>query len=103
MKPTPNPRLQRTRAARSPLSRQPLAAARYTDVVKDITEIRKLPVTERLQLVGEIWDSILEDPDLLPVSDGLARELDARLAAHRSDPTGSVPWEVVDREVFGAD
>jgi putative addiction module component (TIGR02574 family) len=71
--------------------------------VKDIAEIRKLPVTERLHLVGEIWDSILEDPDLLPVSGELARELDARLAAHRADPRGSVPWEVVDREVFGAD
>ena len=71
--------------------------------MKDIAEIRKLPVPERLQLVGEIWDSILEDPDLLPVSTELARELDARLAAHRADPSDSIPWEVADREVFGAD
>ena len=71
--------------------------------MKDIAEIRKLPVSERLQLVGEIWDSILEDHDLLPVSDELARELDARLAAHYADPAGSIPWEVVEREVFGAD
>jgi putative addiction module component (TIGR02574 family) len=71
--------------------------------VRDIAEIRKLPVSERLQLVGEIWDSILDDPDLLPVSNELARELEARLAEHRADPAGSIPWEVVDREVFGAD
>jgi len=35
--------------------------------VKDIAEIRKLPIPERLQLVGQIWDSILDDPALLPV------------------------------------
>jgi putative addiction module component (TIGR02574 family) len=71
--------------------------------VKDIAEIRRLPVAERLQLVGEIWDSILEDPELLPVSEELALELKARLAAHRADPASSVSWEIVDREVFGAD
>ena len=67
----------------------------------DIAEIRKLPVPERLQLVGEIWDSILEDPTLLPVSNELARELEARLQAHREDPSSSEPWESVDRKVFG--
>ncbi len=71
--------------------------------VKDIAEIRKLPVTERLQLVGEIWDSILEDPDLLPVSDELIQLLENRLAAYRADPSTAVPWEEVEREVFGAD
>ena len=71
--------------------------------MNDLTEIRKLPVAERLHLVAEIWDSILEDPDLLPVSDELVRELNARLAAHKADPTSGVPWEVIDREVFGVD
>jgi putative addiction module component (TIGR02574 family) len=71
--------------------------------VKDIAEIRKLPLPERLQLVGEIWDSILEDPALLPVSEELVRELEARLAAHRADPGGAEPWNKVDREVFGDD
>ena len=71
--------------------------------MKDITEIRKLPLPERLQLVGEIWDSILEDPALLPVSDELARELELRLAAHRADPDSSRAWESVDREIFGSE
>lgn len=71
--------------------------------MKDITEIRKLPAPERLQLVGEIWDSILDDPALLPVSDQLARELELRLAAHRENPESSQPWESVDREIFGTE
>jgi len=69
--------------------------------VNDLAEIRKLPVAERLHLVAEIWDSILEDPDLLPVSAELVRELQTRLNAHKADPASAVPWEVIDREVFG--
>ena len=71
--------------------------------MKDIAEIRKLPVPERLQLVGEIWDSILEDPSLLPVSEELAPELETRLQAHRKDPGTSESWDSVDREVFGTE
>ena len=71
--------------------------------MKDIAEIRKLPIPERLQLVGEIWDSILDDPALLPVSDQLARDLELRLAAHRANPESSHAWESVDREIFGAE
>jgi putative addiction module component (TIGR02574 family) len=71
--------------------------------VKDIAEISKLPLPERLRLVGAIWETILDDPALLPVSEELARELELRLAAHRADPGSSQSWETVDREVFGSD
>ena len=71
--------------------------------MKDIADILKLPITERLQLVGEIWDSILEDPDLLPVSQELIQDLEQRLAAYRRDPASAIAWEDVDREVFGSD
>ena len=71
--------------------------------MRDIAEIRKLPLPERLQLVGEIWNSILEDPSLLPVSEELARELEVRLEAHRDDTDSSKPWDSVDREIFGAE
>ena len=71
--------------------------------MRNIAEIRELSVPERLQLVGEIWDSILESPELLPLSEELARELEKRLQAHRTAPESSQPWEAVDREVFGTD
>jgi len=71
--------------------------------VTDIAEIRKLPVPERLRLVGEIWESILDSPDLLPVSDELVTELHRRLDAHLAAPENSEPWESVDRKIFGDD
>ena len=71
--------------------------------MRDITEIRKLPVPERLQLVREIWDSILDDPALLPVSSETQRELERRLQAHQADRDSSEDWAIVDREIFGAE
>ncbi|HEV7242895.1 MAG TPA: addiction module protein [Thermoanaerobaculia bacterium] len=71
--------------------------------MKNIAEIRKLPLPERLQLIGEIWDSIVENPTLLPVSEELARELEIRLAVHRADPSSAQAWDIVDHEVFGSD
>lgn len=69
----------------------------------DIDEIRKLSVPERLQLVGEIWDSILDAPELLQLSDEFARELQNRLEEHRASPDSSESWESVDRQIFGVD
>ena len=68
--------------------------------MKDIADIRNLPVSERLQLVGQIWESILDDPELLPVSPELLRDLQHELAEHRRDPASSIPWEEVEREAF---
>lgn len=75
--------------------------SRVTDI--GIGEIRKMSVPERLQLVGKIWDSILDAPELLPVSEELARELQKRLEAHHASPESSESWESVDQRVFGVD
>jgi putative addiction module component (TIGR02574 family) len=71
--------------------------------MKDISEIRKLPVPERLVLVAEIWDSIVEESAGLPLSPEVAAELDRRLDEHRRNPHDSVPWSEVRKEVFGND
>ena len=64
---------------------------------KSIEELRKLPVSERLQLVADLWDSIAEDPpeEVFPVTQELAEELDRRLAQFEADPESSLPWEEV--------
>ncbi len=71
--------------------------------VRDLSELRKLTLPERLKLVGDLWDSILEDPGHLPVPDELTCELQARLAAHQADPRTSESWASVERTVFGDD
>ena len=54
--------------------------------MKDISDIRLLPVPERLELVAEIWDTIIEESDDLPVSTALSAELERRLEEHRANP-----------------
>lgn len=56
-------------------------------------EIRQLSVPERLQLLEDIWDSILEDEQDLPsLSDAQKAELDRRLEAYDADPARAIPW-----------
>ena len=62
---------------------------------------RSLPISERIELVEDIWDSIAEETaNSLPLTDEERAELDRRYAAHLADPTNSVPWEQVRQELF---
>ena len=47
--------------------------------------LRELPITERIQLVEDLWDSIADDQDVLSLSDAQREELDRRLDAYETD------------------
>lgn len=66
------------------------------------TEYMKLSVSERLQLVEDIWDSIdAEAPDdALGLSEAQKAELHRRVAEHQADPSSSIPWEQVRAKLF---
>ena len=62
---------------------------------------RSLPISARIELVEDIWDSIAEETaDSMVITDEERAELDRRSAAHLADPTSSVPWEQVRQELF---
>ena len=64
-------------------------------------EYMKLSVSERIQLVEDIWDSIAaEAPDTVELSQAQITELHRRLAAHRADPSTAIPWEQVRSKLF---
>jgi putative addiction module component (TIGR02574 family) len=52
-------------------------------------------VEQRLELIGELWDSIPNSPGELPVPELHREELKRRLAAADSDPDAAIPWEEV--------
>jgi putative addiction module component (TIGR02574 family) len=59
----------------------------------------KLSIAERLQLVEDIWDSIAEETESLPLTDAQKAELDRRLEQYRRDPDSAIPWEQVRQDL----
>jgi putative addiction module component (TIGR02574 family) len=55
----------------------------------------RLPVSERIQLVQEIWDSIVAESAAVPVTRKQKAELDRRLADVEARPAAERPWSVV--------
>jgi putative addiction module component (TIGR02574 family) len=58
-------------------------------------EILSLSVSDRLQLLEEIWDSLIETPEAIPVSDVQRKELARRRRAHARNPSAAKSWAQV--------
>jgi putative addiction module component (TIGR02574 family) len=57
-------------------------------------ELMELTAEERVELVGELWDSI--GPERLPsLTAEELDELDRELAEHKADPSGAQSWDTV--------
>ena len=57
--------------------------------------IKQLSVAERLDLITELWDSIPDSLEELPIPEWHRAELERRLAAADANPDGAIPWEEV--------
>ena len=89
----------------TPLSRGCVRSKRFkaairSDRVEIMTtlakaEVLSLSVSERIQLVEDIWDSIAEFPEAVSRSDERKAELDHRLDAYRQNPDEGSPWGMV--------
>jgi putative addiction module component (TIGR02574 family) len=66
-----------------------------------ISDILRLSVAERIQLVEDIWDSIAVEPDALTLSDEQREELDRRLADQEANPGVGRAWSEVKTRLLG--
>ena len=57
-----------------------------------LDEILGLSVSERIQLVQDIWDSIEQLPDSLELSEDQKLESRCRLADYRANPETGISW-----------
>jgi putative addiction module component (TIGR02574 family) len=57
--------------------------------------IDRLSVAERLLLVEEIWDSIADEGNDLPLTESQKADLERRIAAYEADRTAGSTWEEV--------
>lgn len=62
--------------------------------------IDRLSVSERLTLIGEIWDTLSDEIEQQPLTEAQRQEIDRRLAAHRANPSAAIPWEQVEAEAL---
>lgn len=62
-----------------------------------LKQILELPPDQRLQLVEDIWDSLAQSEQSVPVPDWHRQELDRRLADPREDATLS--WDEVQQRL----
>lgn len=65
-----------------------------------IADILQLDVSERIQLVEDIWDSIATVPDAVSLSDAQKKELDRRLENYQQNPNAGSPWEDVKKRIL---
>jgi putative addiction module component (TIGR02574 family) len=62
-------------------------------------DINTLSTEERLRLLDEIWESLSEHPEAVPLTNAQREELDHRLdRLDREGPSG-IPWEEVLRRI----
>jgi putative addiction module component (TIGR02574 family) len=60
-----------------------------------VVDIAQLSVAERIQLVEDLWDSLVVNPDDVPVTQAQRDELDRRLQAQRDNPSEGASWQQV--------
>ncbi len=58
----------------------------------EFAALMQLPVTQKLAIVEELWDSIAASPDSLPVPEWQKEELARRRADYLEHPESGVPW-----------
>lgn len=64
-------------------------------------EIRALPVPERVALLEQIWDSVVEDQAQFELTDAQKAELDRRLAQRSSSGDRGSDWADVKQRILG--
>ena len=65
------------------------------------SEIAKMPIQQRIQLIEDIWDSITEVPEALEIPEWHKQELEKRLEAYQTDPNEGSLWKDVKKRILG--
>ena len=69
-------------------------------MTKNLSEILKLSIPERILLVEAIWDSIANDSSEVPLTEKQKNILEERLASYNKDHEAGKPWEEVRKDLM---
>ena len=63
-------------------------------------QIGTLSPDEKLDLLDELWQSLNDELDALPLTDAQRAELDHRIALYECNPSDVIPWAQVKANLF---
>ncbi len=66
-------------------------------------QISPLSISEKLQLIEDIWDSILTNSEQIPLTTSQKYELDRRLVSYKNLDHEGESWEVVKQRIINND
>jgi len=65
----------------------------------EFSQVFELSLSEKLQLLEDLWDSIAQSPEKIPVLDWQKEELAKRKAAYLQNPDSGSSWEAVKERI----
>ena len=65
----------------------------------EFTQVFELTLSEKLQLVEDLWDSIALVPEQIPMLDWQKEELARRKVAHLQNPDSGSSWEAAKERI----
>jgi putative addiction module component (TIGR02574 family) len=63
-------------------------------------EINRLTPEEKLRLIGELWDTLAQNPAQLPLPPEHERALAEDQVAYRADPDAGASWSQVKQRIM---
>ncbi|HAC66358.1 MAG TPA: addiction module protein [Cyanothece sp. UBA12306] len=63
-------------------------------------QISSLTIPEKLQLIADVWNSIIVDADQVPLTQSQKQELDRRLALYQNINNQGSAWEEVKQRII---
>ena len=67
-----------------------------------IQDFKQLPVSERIQFVEDLWDTIAEDSAAIGLTPAHIAELDRRLDALEAQPEAGTPWHIARERILAS-
>jgi putative addiction module component (TIGR02574 family) len=66
-----------------------------------LLEIEGWPIDDRIRLVQDVWDGLVDERPEPELTDEMKAELDRRIEAMRRNPDSGAPWEDVKARLLG--
>lgn len=71
-------------------------------ILEKFPEVQRLPASEKLIFVSELWNDLEANPSEVPVSREILAELDRRMEHFRKHPDQFTTWEAVKQRILGS-